>query len=162
VRVLVVDDSTPVRKRLVEMLRDARALDRDARALDVDEARDTEEAERLLETRQIDVLVLDMHIGKNSALDFIGTVKKKMPEVAVIVLTNDASAAHRRECLLRGADHFFDKSRQFERAVEVAVAYAPSAAAAEPRLFSSPTESPAQPVEPAPGTKRPTSKRRLG
>ncbi|HMJ14343.1 MAG TPA: response regulator [Polyangiaceae bacterium] len=116
-RVLVVDDSCLVRKRLVEMLRDSCVLE-------VHEACDTDQAERLLEDTRIDILVLDMHIGPNSGLDFMSVVKGRMPHVAVLILTNDAGDAHRRECLLRGADYFFDKSRQFELAVEIAIAHA--------------------------------------
>ena len=56
VRVLVVDDSSPIRKRLIEMLLDASELD-------VEEACDTVEALRVLERTPVDVVVLDMHIG---------------------------------------------------------------------------------------------------
>jgi two-component system chemotaxis response regulator CheY len=114
---LVVDDSALVRKRLVEMLRDSRMLD-------VEEASSTDEAERVLSQRRIDVLVLDMHIGPNSGLEFLAIAKRLLPHVAILVLTNDAGDAHRRECMLRGADHFFDKSRDFAQAVEVIVAHA--------------------------------------
>jgi DNA-binding NarL/FixJ family response regulator len=117
VRVLVVDDSALVRQRLVEMLRDASLLD-------VEEASTTEEAERVLAHQRIDVLVLDMHIGPHSGLEFLAVAKRLLPHVAVLVLTNDPCEAHRRECLLRGADHFFDKAREFERAVEVVVKHA--------------------------------------
>jgi DNA-binding NarL/FixJ family response regulator len=116
VRVLVVDDSNLIRKRLIEMLLDASELD-------VEEACDTAEALRILERTPVDVVVLDMHIGPNSSLDFIPVVKRHAPRVAVLVLTNDASDAHRRACLLRGADYFFDKSRQFENALEVVLAH---------------------------------------
>lgn len=114
---LVVDDSALVRKRLVEMLRDSRLLD-------VEEASSTDEAERVLSERRIDILVLDMHIGPNSGLEFLAIAKRLLPHVAILVLTNDAGEAHRRECLLRGADHFFDKSRDFAQAVDVVVAHA--------------------------------------
>jgi DNA-binding NarL/FixJ family response regulator len=117
VRVLVVDDSVLVRKRLVEMLRDACLLD-------VEEASTTEEAERVLAHKRIDVLVLDMHIGPHSGLEFLAVAKRLLPHVAILVLTNDPCEAHRRECLLRGADHFFDKAREFERAVDVVVTHA--------------------------------------
>lgn len=114
---MVVDDSTLVRKRLVEMLRDGCELD-------VEEASNTEDAQWVLAHVPVDVLVLDMHIGPDSGLDFITIAKRILPHAAVLVLTNDAGDAHRRECLARGADHFFDKSREFERAVSVVAALA--------------------------------------
>ena len=97
---------------------------RDSSPLDVEEASNTEDAERLLAHRHVDVLVLDMHIGPHSGLEFLTVAKRLLPHVSILVLTNDPCEAHRRECLLRGADHFFDKSREFQRAVDVVVSHA--------------------------------------
>lgn len=107
---------------------------RDSSLLDVEEASNTQDAERVLAHKRIDVLVLDMHIGPHSGLEFLTIAKRLLPHVAILVLTNDPCEAHRRECLLRGADHFFDKSREFQRAVELVVSHA----AARPGSYARP------------------------
>ena len=120
-RVLVVDDSAPVRKRL-------RALLDELGAVEVSEAADAHEALAFLDSTQVDAVLLDMHMGPYDGLKLIGDVKQRARTAIVAVLTNDASEAHRHECLLRGADFFFDKSRQFELAAEVVVRFRPTRA----------------------------------
>jgi CheY-like chemotaxis protein len=113
VRVLIVEDSLAVRARLLAMLGECAEV----MALAAPGAR---EALEILAGTSIDVVILDLCLGQGRAFEVIGLIKANWPEVAVVVLTNDAGQAQRRECLLRGADHFFDKSREFEAAVDVA------------------------------------------
>lgn len=120
VRVLVVDDSAPVRKRL-------RALLDEVQGVEVSEAGDPWEALRFLDSKCVDAVLLDMHMGDYDGLTLIREVKRRVPNAVVAVLTNDASEAHRSECLRRGADFFFDKSREFETAAQVVVGFRPNA-----------------------------------
>jgi DNA-binding NarL/FixJ family response regulator len=112
VRVLIVDDSGLVRDRL-------RTLLAEVSDLEIEDAGSTRQARRALAANRVDVVILDLRIGPNSGLDLLVHVKARAPEAIVIVLTNESSESHRRECLCRGADHFFDKSRQFEQAVDL-------------------------------------------
>jgi DNA-binding NarL/FixJ family response regulator len=116
-RVLVVDDSAPVRLRLLEMLRDLRGVVAEG-------ARNAAEARARLVRREVDVVVLDLHLEASSGFDVIGEVRRSAPEATVIVLTNDASQLHRRACLGLGVRYFLDKSRDFERAVEIVASLA--------------------------------------
>jgi DNA-binding NarL/FixJ family response regulator len=109
--VLVVDDSPAIRARLVAMF--AGAPD-----VDVREAGEASAALALMAEAAIDVVVLDLRLPRISGLELLSRIKAIDPSVRVIVLTNEVSEQHRRECLLRGADQFFDKSRHFTRAVE--------------------------------------------
>jgi two-component system, OmpR family, response regulator len=111
-RVLVVDDSALVRGRLLEMLRDIRGVHAQG-------AHDAGQALALLGRQRPDIVVLDLRLGGSSGLELLGEVRRTAPEATVIVLTNDASELHRRACLGLGARHFLDKSRDFERAVEI-------------------------------------------
>jgi DNA-binding response OmpR family regulator len=120
---LVVDDSGPVRARITAMVAEAPGVH-------VMQARDGREAAAALAANPVDIVILDLHLPDCSGLQVLDRVKASDRAPLVVVLTNDASAQHRRECLLRGADHFFDKSLEFARAVEVVLALAARLAAA--------------------------------
>lgn len=110
VRILVVDDAPLVRTRLASMLRE---LD----GVDVHEAGDVDEA--MAHASDVDVVVLDVHMPGRSGLDAVPRLRELEPRPMIIVLTNDATPAHRRRALALGADHFLDKSRDFERVVDL-------------------------------------------
>ena len=45
-------------------------------------------------------------------------IKARYPEMTVIMLTNFDNAQYRRQCRLLGADHFLNKTLEFEKIVE--------------------------------------------
>ena len=116
-RILVVDDSAPVRARL-------RALIDEACGAEVREAGDAEQALAAVAAAKVDAVILDLHLGKRSGLDVLARIKADAPDTVVIVLTNDANEQYRLECLARGADFFLDKSRNFIRAAEIVITMA--------------------------------------
>jgi DNA-binding NarL/FixJ family response regulator len=72
-----------------------------------------------LHAEAADLVLLDLHLGSTLGFELIGRIKSLLPRALVLVLSNAASELHRRECLRRGADYFFDKSLEFERALEL-------------------------------------------
>jgi CheY-like chemotaxis protein len=113
VRVLVVDDSAAVRDRLVAMLRETERIAR------VEEATSADEALESVRARSHDAIILDLQMPGKIGLAILHELKRGPLPPLVIVLTNDASEHHRRECFARGADFFFDKSKHFDRVVDV-------------------------------------------
>lgn len=111
VRVLVVDDSPAVRRRIAARVREA-----GGHAVEIADAESA-----LVEARAHvpDVVVLDLHLGGMSGLEALPRLKETASAPLVIVMTNHPSEQHRRECLARGADHFFDKANDFDRFAEV-------------------------------------------
>jgi two-component system OmpR family response regulator len=111
VRVLLVDDSTPVRSRLVERLRES--------GLEVIGEAATA-AGALEQTRALapDAIVLDLQLPDRSGIDILPILRAEVPRACILVLTN-APAHYRRHCLALGADHFLDKSTEFELVVTV-------------------------------------------
>lgn len=110
-RVLLVDDSAPVRERLRDLLVESAAAD-------VSEAGSLEAACQLLKESPFDAAIVDVHLGAGSGLALIPIIRACQPGVLVVILTNDTTEAHRRECQRRGADLFFDKSREFHQAAD--------------------------------------------
>jgi len=119
VRILVVDDSPPVRARLCAMLGD---LGVGAPPVEIDEASDGTMGLALFDRCTHDVVVLDLHLPGISGMEVLAMMRARRPTPrapVVIVLTNGATQHHRRACLAAGADYFFDKSSEFERVCEV-------------------------------------------
>ena len=113
VKVLLVDDSAPVRTRLASMLREIDGVDA------VLETSDGQQALELVRASTPDAVVLDIHMPGVSGLDVLRRIKLDGAAPLVLVLTNDASEQHRRECALHGADYFFVKSTEFDRVIDV-------------------------------------------
>jgi CheY-like chemotaxis protein len=125
--VLVVDDSSLVRQRLLGWLRDGARVE-------LGEAMGAREVLERLGAIATDLVLLDLHLGAAPAggsaalgLELIDRIKGSLPRALVVVLSNAASEPHRRECLRRGADYFFDKSLEFERALQLIASRAAAA-----------------------------------
>jgi DNA-binding NarL/FixJ family response regulator len=112
-RLLVVDDSALIRQRLLEMLEGIVGIETRASAATLDEALLC--ARRDLST----VVLLDLNFPEGNALSIIPTLKRLPSTPQIAVLTNDARASTRRQCLQAGADWFFDKSTEFQIAIEL-------------------------------------------
>jgi DNA-binding NarL/FixJ family response regulator len=90
------------------------------------ETREAWEIDTALErASDVDVVVLDIHLPGKSGLAAVPVLHRMSPRPLIIVLTNDATEHHRREALLLGADHFLDKSREFDRVIELVSAKQP-------------------------------------
>jgi len=107
----VIDDSSELRTRLLALLHDLYGIE-------AEQAANADEAFEVIARTPPDVVVLDIHLGETSGLDVITQIAARLPQTFIVVLTNDANQALWRECLKRGASFFFDKSRDFERAVD--------------------------------------------
>lgn len=116
-KVLVVDDSSPVRVRLVSMLRDALGV------AVVLEAGDGVEALQKIEEFEPDVILLDLHMPRLGGLDVLRIVKTRRPCPAVIILTLHPTQTHREVCSRLGAEAFCDKSSCVEDLVEAVRPY---------------------------------------
>lgn len=110
-RVLIVDPSASLRARVRELLEEASA--------DVDVREAARLSPKLEELAGVDAVMLD---ARHDGLEGLARARARLPQALLVVLTNDASELHRREYLARGADGFFDKSREFEPAVHAVLA----------------------------------------
>jgi DNA-binding NarL/FixJ family response regulator len=112
-RILVVDDSATVRARLTRLLRDIEGVEL------VIEAEDTVKAIHLTRALCPHLIFLDLDLGGESGLDILPVFKVRPPSPKVVVLTNHSGEAYAARCRALGADHFFDKSSQFQQAIDV-------------------------------------------
>ncbi len=114
--VVVVDDSVVVRERLVELLNGLSGVEVVGLAGGVDEAR------RVLRETRPRVVLVDIRIPGGSGFDVLQEAKALHPAPLVIILTSFPYPQFRKKCLEMGADHFLDKSLEFERVPEIVTA----------------------------------------
>jgi DNA-binding NarL/FixJ family response regulator len=111
-RVLIVDDSALLRKRLAARIAEEPGVEIVGEAADVPQA--VSKAAELAP----DVVVLDIRMPGGSGIDVLSEVKKFTPPPIVIILTSFPYAELRSRCTDLGADFIFDKTSEFEKVPE--------------------------------------------
>ena len=113
ISVVIIDDSLVIRRRLAAMIADLVGVEV------IGEASDAQEGLDLTEKLTPDVVIVDIRMPGRSGIGMLEDMKSLQRKPTIIVLTNYPYVAYRRRCLELGADHFFDKSTQFERVLVV-------------------------------------------
>jgi DNA-binding NarL/FixJ family response regulator len=114
VDVFVVEDSGPMRHRVVEALQELV----DVRVVGVAESAD--EAVREIKSLKPHLVVLDLRLAQGSGLFVLEAVKKFEPSPVVAVLTNYPIEQYRARCAELGGDFFFDKAAGLDGLLEAA------------------------------------------
>ena len=107
-KVLIADDSRIIRDRLKDMLSEIPEIEI------IVPAKDGLEATSLLEMHKPDVAILDIRMPKKNGIDILKDIKRRNLAQWVIMLTNNPYPQFLIQSLKIGANHFFDKSTQFE------------------------------------------------
>src|SRR5689334_20813705 len=114
-RIFVVEDSTAVRERLVEMID---GLDS---AEVVGEAATFANAVAGIRDTGPDVAILDIRLADDTGtgIDVLQEIRKTMPSVRAIVMSNFATPQFAKASADAGAEYFLDKTRDFESIPEI-------------------------------------------
>jgi CheY-like chemotaxis protein len=107
-RILLIEDSAVLSRRLVDLLSDP------GRVCVTAQAATQSEAMLRLQEATYDVLVVDIELAEGNGVAVIRQVRQLYPPDAqplVVVLTNYASDFVRDHCFAAGADYFLDKMR---------------------------------------------------
>lgn len=111
--VLLVDDSRIVRERLLALVSELPHVEV------VGEASGAIEAIRKIRRLRPQIVVLDISMPDGSGIHVLQALRKQRHSpLHVIMLTNFAQDAYREKCIELGAEYFFDKSVEFQNAVE--------------------------------------------
>lgn len=112
-QVFVVEDSLPVRERLLALLQ---AL---PGAEVVGHAAGAEAAIREILATQPDVVLLDVSLAQGSGFDVLRAVRPTAPQIDFYMLSNFTAYPYRSLAEALGARGFFDKTRELDRVCEV-------------------------------------------
>jgi DNA-binding NarL/FixJ family response regulator len=113
----IVEDSIPVRERLLRTLEGLDGLDV------VGTAEDVPAAIAGLTATPPDALILDLQLPSGSGLQVLRAVRACLPNMRVIVMTNFAAEPYRKAALAAGAEVFLDKSADFARVRDILAAW---------------------------------------
>ena len=99
--ILVIEDDAMFRDQIVKLL---------GVYNDITEAASISEAQRLLQEKRFDVVLLDKRLPDGDGLSLIPEIALKSPQTSVIVLTGDNNLNHVQKCLDAGASDYLFKS----------------------------------------------------
>ena len=106
-RIFIVDDLPSMRERLREIVAGLAGVE-----VVGDAGTPADAIEGILRLRP-DCVLLDYQLDGGTGLDVLHAVHPQAPDIAFIVVTNHATAQHRRACIDAGARVFLDKSTEF-------------------------------------------------
>lgn len=108
-KIFLVEDSTEILHRLSTLIAEIGGITVVGQA-------DEEEAalEGIFGTLP-NAVILDLTLSSGNGITVLRHVKARRPEIRVIVLTNNTHQQYQKKCRLLGAEHFLDKSRDFEK-----------------------------------------------
>ena len=112
-RILIVDDSKVISKRLEESLVDIKGIEVAAIA------EDGLQALTKFTNIKPELVILDLMIPKMNGLDVLRKIRLQNDEVTIIVLTNYNQSYFKDLCASLGADYFLDKSAEFEKVYQI-------------------------------------------
>jgi DNA-binding NarL/FixJ family response regulator len=110
---LIVDDSEMVRSYL------RRLLSPTPHVTIAGEAGSVPEAIQRFEELKPDVVILDIEMPGGSGVDVLKWIKHREPSCLVIMFSSSPPDIYEPLCRRHGADHYFDKMKEFEALVEL-------------------------------------------
>jgi DNA-binding NarL/FixJ family response regulator len=113
IQVAIADDSAVIRERLLQQLSQMQGIQM------AWQAQNAAEAIAAFQRLAPEVAILDIQMPDGCGIDVLAHIKKESPQTTVIMLTNYPLPPFRKRCLNAGADYFFDKSTEFEKAIEM-------------------------------------------
>lgn len=114
-QVLLVEDSLLLRETIKEMLGGCESVS-------VEEFAETEQqAIALLDKKQFDLMIVDIELAQGNGFEVVKHTRKStypLTPPKTIMLTNHSNLYYKKLAKLYGVEYFFDKSMQFEEAIE--------------------------------------------
>lgn len=112
-KLMIVDDSEVISKRLKELLEDIEGLEIGALV------EDGIEAITMFAKTNPDIVILDLMIPRLNGLDVLRSIRAKGNPATIIILTNYDQTYFRDRCAELGANYFLDKSADFEKVYKI-------------------------------------------
>jgi two-component system chemotaxis response regulator CheY len=107
-KILIVEDSTLILERMNGLLSELSCISH------IDKSGNGFDALTLVTQKNHDVILLDINLPGKSGLSVLKEIKNNS-KATVVMLTNYSDEYYRSLCAELGADHFLDKSTEFEK-----------------------------------------------
>ena len=116
-RILVVDDSEVICDRLCSLLSEIDNVDVLGRA------QNASVGYELYSTLKPDIIILDIRLPDENGISLLQKIKAEDSEIFIIMFTNYPYLPYKKRCKELGADHFFDKSTELKKLIDLISAY---------------------------------------
>ena len=107
--ILIVDDNVSYVERILSILSE------DFNVAKFHTATNYEDATVLINELNPRIAMLDINLPGKSGIDILNYIKQNNNDCRVIMITNPAFESYRKKCMELGAEHFLDKSSDFEK-----------------------------------------------
>lgn len=115
-KIVTVDDSAIVTERLKYILNEMDYVEILGNATDISSAK------KLTNKVNPDVIILDINLSDDdygqTGIDLLVDFRQKLPKTKIIIFTNHNELHYRLICLEKGANYFFDKSKESHKISE--------------------------------------------
>ena len=101
-RILIVDDDDMMRSYLRIMLRDNEVVN-------IEEAGTASKASKFIKLNKIDLVFLDINLPDQDGVEFIATIKEKLPDCHIIMVSSEATMDRVKQAMSAGAKDFIAK-----------------------------------------------------
>ncbi len=112
-KILIVDSSLMIVQRLNSMLTEMDCSNR------ISSANSYNEALEKLSTDKYDIVLLDTQLQGKNGFELLSFIKTTYPEIKTIMVTNQTSNFYKSKGERLGANHFIDKSSEFDKVIEI-------------------------------------------
>lgn len=111
-QLLIVEDSDLILKRLIS------TLEEDLSNTKISAVLNGTDALAAMQAFRPEFVLLDINLPDINGIDLLRTIRSSYPDTSVIMLTNHSATHTRTTCMNAGANAFYDKSKEFQLAVE--------------------------------------------
>jgi two-component system response regulator DevR len=115
-KIVTVDDSPIITQRIKSMLGEMDNIEF------LGSANNAVSALNLIHKQTPNVVILDINLDENlsqfNGIDLLIALRKRYPQMKIIMLTNLSAPQYRTRCIAFGANYFFDKSNDFDKITE--------------------------------------------
>ena len=108
INILHVDDSNTIKLYIKILLMEVPVIKA------IESADTIAQAKEMLAKNETDVVILDINLPDGSGLELLEWIRKNRPVLKVIMFSNNSDQFFRSAAQKAGADHFLDKSMEFE------------------------------------------------
>jgi len=116
IKVVTVDDSPIITQRIKSILAEMNNIEF------LGSASNAVSALNLIHRQIPNVVILDINLDEDTSqfngIDLLIAIRKRYPQMKIIMLTNLSAPQYRTRCIAFGANYFFDKSNDFYKLPE--------------------------------------------
>lgn len=105
---LIVDDNVSFIDRVSSLLEEACQLGR------IEAAHNYDEAIAYLENESPGIILMDINLPGKSGIEILREIRRRNKKYFIIMISNHDNEYYREQCKYLGAEHFLDKSGDFE------------------------------------------------